>query len=104
MDEPLYRQISLVLRRQIERGELVGGDRLPTEDDLIDQHKASRNTVRAAIKELVSLNLVETRHGKGSFVVEQVKPMVTTLTGDPRTSSGGGDGLVYIAEVEQSGR
>ena len=104
MDEPLYRQISLALRRQIESGELPSGAKLPTEDQLIDQHKASRNTVRAAIKELVSLNLVETRHGKGSFVAEQVKPIVTTLTSDPKTSSGSGDGLVYIAEVAQSGR
>lgn len=104
MDEPLYRQISLALRRRIDSGELAAGDRLPTEDDLIDQHKASRNTVRAAIKELVSLNLVETRHGKGSFVVEQVKPIVTMLSSDARTSSGGGEGTVYIAEVERSGR
>jgi GntR family transcriptional regulator len=104
VDEPLYRQISLALRRRIEAGDLAAGDRLPTEDELIDQHKASRNTVRAAIKELVSLNLIETRHGRGSFVVEQVKPIVTTLTSDPGTSSGGGEGVVYIAEVARSGR
>jgi GntR family transcriptional regulator len=104
MDEPLYRQISLALRRRIESGALSAGDRLPTEDELIDQHKASRNTVRAAIKELVSLNLVETRHGRGSFVAEQIKPIVTTLTSDPETSSGGGEGIVYIAEVAESGR
>jgi GntR family transcriptional regulator len=104
MDDPLYRQISLALRRQIEAGELRAGDRLPTEDELIDLHKASRNTVRAAIKELVSLNLIETRHGKGSFVVEQIKPIVTTLTLDPETSHGGGEGIVYIAEVARSGR
>lgn len=104
MDDPLYRQISVALRRRIESGEFGAGERLPTEDELIDLHKASRNTVRAAIKELVSLNLVETRHGRGSFVAEQVKPIVTTLTSDPETSSGGGEGDLYIAEVAKIGR
>lgn len=70
----------------------------------MEQHHASRNTVRNAIKELVTRGTVYTRHGKGTFVTEQVKPIVTTLTTDPTTGSGGGEGLVYIAEVAASGR
>ncbi len=101
---PLYRQISMDLRRRIEVGELAPEDQLPTEDELIDQYKASRNTVRAAIKELVIQGLVETLHGRGTFVVEQVKPIVTTLTSDPESGSGGGEGIVYTAEVAKSGR
>lgn len=104
MAGPLYREIADDLRRKIDSGELGPGSQLPTEDQLMELHRASRNTVRGAIKELVSLGLVETLHGKGTFVTEQVKPIVTTLTTDPTTGRGGGEGRVYTAEVAASGR
>jgi GntR family transcriptional regulator len=59
--------------------------------------------VRGAIKELTNGGLVYTLHGKGTFVTEQVSPIVTTLTTDPKTGSGG-EGLVYTAEAAASGR
>jgi GntR family transcriptional regulator len=104
MADPLYRQIAEELHRKIDSGEYAPGAQLPTEDVLIEEHHTSRNTVRAAIKELTTFGLVETRHGIGTFVIEQVPPIVTTLTTDPETGSGGGEGLVYTAEVAQSGR
>ena len=69
-----------------------------------EQYNASRNTVRDAIKWLTTLGLVETRPGQGTFVVEKINPFVTTLTGDPQTGRGGGEGGVHIAEVERSHR
>jgi GntR family transcriptional regulator len=104
MAGPIYREIADDLRRQIESGELGEGDKLPTEDELIGAYSASRNTVRGAIKELSNRGLVETHQGKGTFVAEEVPPIVTTLTTDPETGSGGGEGLVYTAEVQRSGR
>lgn len=101
---PLFRQIAEDLRRQIDEGVLVENEKLPTEDQLIELHHASRNTVRAAIKDLTTRGIVQTRHGIGTFVTEQLRPIVTTLTTDPKTGSGGGEGLVYTAEVKQSGR
>ena len=104
MPAPLYRQIADDLRHKIDSGELAQGSQLPTEDELMDSHHASRNTVRGAIKELTSRGLVYTLHGKGTFVTELLNPIVTTLTSDPKTGSGGGEGLVYTAEVARSGR
>lgn len=104
MGGPLYRQVAEDLRHKIDSGELEQGAQLPTENELIDAYRVSRNTVRGAIKELTTRGLVQTLHGKGSFVIRQVKPIVTTLTTDPETGSGGGEGLVYTAEVEASGR
>ena len=85
--EPIYRQIAEDLRRQIETGELRPGQQLRTEIELRDHYNASRNTIRDAIKLLVTRGLVETRPGQGTFVVETIVPFVTTLTGDPETSS-----------------
>jgi GntR family transcriptional regulator len=104
MAGPLYRQIADQLRRQIESGELKAGMQIPTEDQLMEQYRTSRNTVRGAIKELTTRGLVYTLHGKGSYVSERVAPIVITLTSDPKTGRGGGEGLVYTAEVAASGR
>jgi len=104
MAGPLYRQIADDLRRRIESGELGHGKQLPTEDQLMGSYHTSRNTVRNALKELTTRGLVSTLHGKGTFVSELVSPILTTLTIDPKTGKGGGEGFVYTAEVAASGR
>jgi GntR family transcriptional regulator len=102
--EPLYRQIADDLRNKIESGELTQGSQLATEGELRDQYSASRNTVRDAIKWLTTLGLVETRPGQGTFVVEKMKPFVTTLTDDLKTDYSGSEAPIYVAEVAASGR
>jgi GntR family transcriptional regulator len=89
MGNPMYRQIAEDLREQIESGRLRPGQQLRTELELRDYYGASRNTVRDAIKWLITLGLVETRPGQGTFVVEKTVPFVTTLTGDPSGPGGG---------------
>ena len=101
---PLYRQVADALRQRIESGEYEPGTQLPTEDQLIAEYRMSRNTVRAAIKELATAGLVETRHGIGTFVPKTILPIVTSLTADLHADRGGGEGLVYTAEVARSGR
>ncbi len=87
MADPMYRQIAEDLRRQIEAGELPPGAQLQTELELREKYDASRNTIRDAIKWLITRGLVETRPGQGTFVIERIIPFVTTLTGDPKTAS-----------------
>jgi DNA-binding GntR family transcriptional regulator len=102
--EPMYRQIADDLQHRIESGELERGAQIPTELELREHYEASRNTIRDAIKWLMTRGLVETRPGQGTFVVEKINPLVTTLTGDPETGRGGGEGGPYIAEVAASHR
>ena len=104
MAEPMYRQIADDLRGKIDSGEIVHGAQLPTEIELMDAYSASRNTVRDAIKLLTTRGMVEPRPGQGTFVVERINPFVTTLTGDPESGQGGGEGRIYIAEVEAGRR
>jgi GntR family transcriptional regulator len=81
MAEPLYRQIAEDLRLQIESGELRAGEQLPTENELSAKYdRASRNTVREAIRWLTSRALVTTQPGRGTFVVEQIKPFIVPLS------------------------
>jgi GntR family transcriptional regulator len=97
MADPMYRVIADDLRRRIGDGELAPGAQLQTELELREMYQASRNTIRDAIKWLVSLGLVETRPGQGTFVVQKMEPFVTTLTGTPEVSSG--EGTAYQDEV-----
>jgi DNA-binding FadR family transcriptional regulator len=44
------------------------GDHLPTETDLCERLGVSRSSVREAIQTLSTLDIVEVRHGRGTFV------------------------------------
>jgi GntR family transcriptional regulator len=99
MADPMYRQIADDLRQRIESGQLAPGSQLLTEIELREKYDASRNTVRDAIKWLITRGLVETRPGQGTFVTETIVPFVTTLTGDPESASGG-EGRTYSQEVQ----
>jgi GntR family transcriptional regulator len=98
MADPMYRQIADDLRRQIEEGSLAPGQQLRTELELRERYDASRNTVRDAVKWLITRGLVETRPGQGTFVVQTITPFVTTMTVDLAAGFGGED-RTYVMEV-----
>jgi GntR family transcriptional regulator len=100
MADPMYRQIAEDLCRQIEAGELPPGAQLPVEPELREKYHASRNTVRDAIRWLITRGLVETRPGQGTFVVQKTVPFTTTLTGDPET----GESALYLRDVRAGHR
>ena len=104
MANPLYRQIAEDLREQIESGRLRPGVQLWTELELREQYRASRNTVRDAIKWLINLGLVETKPGRGTFVVQKIDPFVTALSGDPLTGLGSDEGARLLSEVARRNR
>jgi GntR family transcriptional regulator len=102
--DPRYRQIADELERQIAAGALAPGERLPTELVLQDLYAASRNTVRDAVRWLTIRGLVETRAGQGTFVFQQPEPYMTTLSADPETGLGGGEGEAFTREAATQGR
>lgn len=101
MPGPLYRLIADDLRQRIESGALAPGEQLPNEKDLGEQYRASRNTVREAIRWLINRGLVEPRSGQGTFVRQKIAPFVTTLLGDWLTEEGlsGGEGSAALIEA-----
>ena len=65
---PLYRQVKAQLVRRMASGEWMPGMALPSEQDLAVQLAVSQGTVRKALDELTSENLVVRRQGRGTFV------------------------------------
>jgi GntR family transcriptional regulator len=104
MAPPMYQQIADDLRGKIDSGELLPGQQIPTEGDLQQIYKASRNTIRDAIKRLVSLGIVQTRPGQGTFVVGAIDPFVTTLSEPAGSGFGGGEGATYLSQVGEQHR
>jgi GntR family transcriptional regulator len=87
MAEPMYRQVARDIEQRIEDGSLQPGARLATELEMREEYEASRNTIRDAIRWLVSRGLVETRAGMGCFVARRLEPFVTTLSAEPEAES-----------------
>lgn len=56
------------IKQMIVRGELKAGQRLPSERDLAAQLGVSRPSLREAIRALIALNILESRHGEGTFI------------------------------------
>lgn len=65
---PLYAQVADDLRHRIETGEFSASGVLPSESSLCDEYEVSRATVRKAIQTLVDDDVLDTRHGKGTFI------------------------------------
>src|SRR5918993_1262974 len=61
-------QVVSYVRTLIERGELRPGDRLPAERDLATHIVVSRPTVRAGLRALAAMGVVQSRHGSGTFI------------------------------------
>ena len=81
--------VAATLRRRILSGELVPGDSLPTEAELINQLGVSRETVRMALRLLDAEGLTTTSQGRSGVRIRHPEPERTahslvqlfTLTG-----------------------
>jgi GntR family transcriptional repressor for pyruvate dehydrogenase complex len=58
------------LREMIQSGELAPGDRLPPERDLAKLLGVSRPTLRAGIRSLATVGILQSKQGAGTFVAE----------------------------------
>jgi GntR family transcriptional regulator len=74
-----YVRIASDLRARITSRDIRPGGHLPSELELRDQYKASRNTVLDAIKMLKDEGLVETRPGQGWFATVRIVPFVNSI-------------------------
>ncbi len=63
-------QVVTHVRTLIEAGSLRPGDRLPAERDLAVEIGVSRPTVRAGLRALAAMGVVQSRHGSGTYIPE----------------------------------
>jgi DNA-binding FadR family transcriptional regulator len=64
---------------QIESGDLAPGQRLPTEQDIVNATGVSRTVVREALASLRAKGLITTRQGLGAFVAKSLPPKTFSI-------------------------
>jgi len=64
-------EVVVRLRDMIHSGELSPGDRLPPERDLAKLLGVSRPTLRAGIRSLATVGILQSRQGAGTFVAQR---------------------------------
>src|SRR5690625_6661225 len=65
---PLYYQVKEVIKDKIETEEWRSNEKIPNELELVKRFNVSRSTIRQAILELVSEDLLIRKKGLGTFV------------------------------------
>jgi GntR family transcriptional regulator, transcriptional repressor for pyruvate dehydrogenase complex len=92
-------QAAEAIKAQIIAGDLSRGDALPPERNLAAMLGISRPSVREAIRVLTAMNVVEPRHGGGTYVTSLdprllARPINFLLQVEPRT-------FLHLFEVRQ---
>ncbi|KEH94912.1 GntR family transcriptional regulator [Clostridium massiliodielmoense] len=77
-DIPLYIQLYNIFKEKIECGTMRSGFKLPSENELSEDYKVSRATVRQTLSELEKYGYIYKERGKGSFV--SVRPFSQNLS------------------------
>ncbi|MDT8989398.1 GntR family transcriptional regulator [Curvibacter sp. APW13] len=73
---PLYQQIKALILQSLQAGEWKPSSAIPSELELAARYKVSQGTVRKAIDELASENLLVRKQGKGTFVATHAERQV----------------------------
>ncbi len=76
--QPLYGQIKALLVNSLASGEWKPGEMIPSEVELAARFGVSQGTVRKAIDELATDNLLMRRQGRGTFVATHAEDSNTT--------------------------
>lgn len=110
--EPLVQRLYRALRDWVQSGRLVRGYRLPSSRRLARELCVGRNTVLAAIDQLIAEGFLETRPGAGTFVAdvafevvasqsrETIPPPGQSAVGEARLSSRGMRLLEFCASLD----
>ncbi len=66
--DAVAQQVVVQVQEMIESGALRAGDRLPSEREFAKRLGISRPSLRAGLRALIGLGVLESHHGKGTFV------------------------------------
>lgn len=67
----VYQEIVAQIKASIERGEILPGDRLPSERTMAEMLSVSRNSIKEAFLVLESAGVIEIKQGSGVYLLEK---------------------------------
>lgn len=96
--QPIYLQIVRRICRQVVRGELTAGAKLPSVREMAVQTGVNPNTIQRVYTELERLAIAETRRGLGSYITED-KSRLEELREDLKSEQIGS----FITDMRETG-
>lgn len=78
--DPLTDRVTRAIQEMILHGEVMPGERLPTQHELAARFGVGLSTVREAIKGLTLIGLVEPRAGRGTVVLPDALKILNNTT------------------------
>jgi GntR family transcriptional regulator len=97
---PKPEQIASVLEHEIRSGVLAFGDRLQSENELVQRFAVSRNTLRKGLEELNSRGLITTKVGIGSFVTFNGQTIYDVMGWSKALADVGADTETRVLRIE----
>ena len=94
------KHVASVLENDIRSGVLGFGDRLQSENELVERFSVSRSTVRKGLEELSQRGLITTRMGIGSFVTFDGKTVDDALGWSRALANAGANAHTRIVRLE----
>jgi GntR family histidine utilization transcriptional repressor len=102
--KPLYAKLKDFVRSRVEAGEWKVGQRVPSENELVDILGVSRMTANRALRELADEGLVVRVRGKGSFVAAKKRTSqfqsVPNIADEIRLNGGVHSARVILLQLE----
>ena len=91
-----FLELSDRIIEKIKAGELLPGDKIPSENELIKRHKISNTTARKVLLEIESKGWARRIKGKGTFVLNRTQEhkLLRTLGSIDATRRGFNDYLI----------
>ena len=73
---PIYEQVIEEIKKEIVRGEINPGEKLPSQRQMAKNIDVNPNTVQRAYREMEARDLVETKRGRGTFIKDDDKVII----------------------------
>lgn len=96
--EPIYQQIIDNFKKQIIRGELHQGDKIPSQREFAETIRVNPNTVQRAYREMENMKMVETVRGQGTFLIAGAQ-----MQAEFKKAMAGGVLNYFISEMKSLG-
>jgi GntR family transcriptional repressor for pyruvate dehydrogenase complex len=71
-EQKTYFQVIDYIKKLAREQKVVFGGKIPSERELMERLGLSRNSVREALRTLDNMGIIESRHGKGNFLVNHM--------------------------------
>ena len=75
----VYFEVFDYIKRLVREGKVHFGEKLPSEREMMETLRMSRNSIREALRTLEHMGLVESRQGKGNFLVNHMGKSFTSV-------------------------